>query len=1065
MKNTNKKRSGINRLTVKTLFLLLVCLICLSNQVVWGQQTTDNIAGTVLDEENEPITGATVTVQAGKIATITDIDGKFSLKNVPEGSILKISYIGYKDEKVTVSPSHKNITIHMMMDVKMLQTVEVQVGYGTMSKPTLTGAVSQIKGDDIVVTKNENIQNMLAGKIAGVTVVQKSSEPGDYDNSFEIRGFEGGPLYVIDGVPSSGAEFQRLNADDVESISILKDASAAIYGVEAANGVVLITTKQGGTDARFQYSANFTIQTPASLGKTADINNWIDLRNELSARDRGLNSTSSELDLLYDEDYRQQYADGRLKTYDWYSPVIQEQAFQQQHNLSVSGSSGKIKYYIGLGYLYQDGFMKSHDINYERYNFRSNFSANLTKRLSATVRLSAMIDKKERPLVDSWQVFKSLWSTNSNTSIFIDDDPNYPRQIMNGNHPLVISNSDLSGYNNNQRKNMRGDIELSYVVPYIKGLTLNGLYSYNYNQNVQKRYDKTYILYNDSQDAPTPANDPEKLRRTFDEGIYKLWNVSLSYKTSINKKHNISALLVYEEKNDFEDSFFAQRNIGIPIDELYAGVAEGQIGFMNVNSLIENAKQSLIGRFTYDFSQKYLLSVSFRNDGSSKFPKGKQRVLFPGISGGWRISEEKFMSDNEALNFIDNIKLRASYGKMGSDRALDYQFVNGYSYPDGDGNAQGRPNGAVFDGKFINSYYIRPLANEHISWIEVKTFNLGLDLDLWNGLLSSQLEYFNRYRDGLLATRRLSVPGSYGLALAQENLNADETSGYEITLEHRNKIDQVRYTVSGNFAYARTMWKEYDTAASANSYQEWRNSTNAGRYNDIVWGYKVAGQFKSYEEIANHPVIQPANSSSGGNRRLLPGDYYYEDFNGDGIISDFDKQPIGLNKTPKVNYGFFTKVNYRNFDFTTSWQGAAMFNVMLKERLIQPFANSSAVLDQFTDRWHPVNPTDNPFDRNTQWVKGFYPSTGGMDGSYVTNSTAAFTNCSYLRLKSIELGYTLSNKVVKQLGLRSVRFYVNGYNLVTFTGLKFVDPEHPEDLYGYRYPLNKTYNIGLNATF
>lgn len=1045
-------KKGPHLQVVCTLFLLMFVTVQVlaqqSGAINSANEQTKEVSGVVTDENGEGIPGVNVLIKGTSTGTTTDIDGRYRLGVPGDESVLVFSFVGYLSEEATVG-NRTVIDMGLLPNIQSLQEVVV-VGYGTQKKVTVTGSVASIDDEQIITTKNENIQNMLTGKVAGVRIVQNSSEPGSFDNSFDIRGF-GSPLIVIDGVPRGN--FSQLDPNDVESISVLKDASAAIYGVRAANGVVLITTKKGKGPVELNYSGHVGFQQPSGLPRSVDAVDWMTLFNE-----KQMNNPNGGT-IAYTEEDMAPYRDGTRKSTDWFTPVIREYSPQTQHNISVNGSSDKVDYYVSLGYLFQEGFWKSGDLNYEKFNVRSNVGIQLHDRLKVELKISGIQDQKEQPYGSTWNVFKSLWRQSPIDPYYANNNSEYLGNAADGMHPEAITSIDRAGYQRNNHKWFQSSFSLTYEVPHVKGLDIKGMYAYDYNMSEQKAYKKAFSLY--SYDAATDVytesvnQAPSTLRRYFSHSPSSLMQLSLNYDRAF-KKHNIGALVLYEERSGRGDNFYSERELVLSgLDELIAGSSENQIANMNGNGLYEDANKGLVGRLNYDFASKYLAEFSFRYDGSSKFPVGKQWGFFPAVSVGWRLSEEKFIKNADFLSFVDNLKIRASYGKMGDDGASSYQFITGYDYPSG-GNPQELPAGYVFDGAFTNGLGFRQLPNLNITWYEVKTLNVGVDADFWDGKLGLTFDIFKRDRDGLLATRRLSLPGSLGAGLPQVNLNSDQNRGFEFTVNHRNRIGDFNYGISGNFAYARARWTSYDRATDGNSYNNWRNNLN-DRNKDIWWGYGEAGQFNSYEEIYNNYVINDGQ----GNRSSLPGDYKYEDWNEDGVIDGWDTRPIATKGVPNINYGLTLYGSYKGFDINLLFQGTEMVSVSYPEQLSQPLMWNGNALEQFMDRWHPKNPLADPFDPNTEWVSGHYAYTGSAVNE---NSGHAIQDASYLRLKSAEIGYTVPESLTKKIGVKRTRLYVNAYNLFTWSDLKYVDPEHPADTYGYIYPLNKTINFGLNIT-
>lgn len=1022
-------------------------------------QTSRSISGQVVDELGEAIIGANVTVVGNKaLGTITDIDGNFTLV-VPAKAILEVSYIGYVSKKLTLD-NKTNYKIALKEDAEQLDEVVV-VGYGTQKRVNLTGAVSAITNDELVATKSQNAQNMLTGKVPGVRVIQKTSEPGEFTNQFDIRGF-GSPLIVVDGVPRGN--LQRMDPNEIESISVLKDASAAIYGVRAANGVVLITTKKGEKNKpKIEYNMYYGIQTPAEMLEPVGAVDRMRLFNEKSMR----NLTNPQL--TYSDEQIGEYLNGTAKSTDWYDAVIRNSAPQQQHNVSLSGGSEKMDYYVNFGYTDQEGFFKSKAMDYNRYNLRANLNAEVAKNLKASIKINGIIDSKERQYLSTWEVYKALWRASPNEKLYANDNPEYFQKMSSDQLNLLASTDpDVSGYNKSTNKIFQSTMELEYAVPFVKGLKVKGMFSYDTSIADNTIYKKEYNEYNYSEAADSYSafakQSPTNLERYYGNSWTTLWQASVSYENTFASSHNVSGLLLFEEAHSVGDNIRAARDFSIPLPYLFAGNAADQLGTANANGLTESASQALVGRFNYDYKGRYLLEFAFRYDGSSKFPSHSRWGFFPSASVGWRMSEEAFIKDK--LPFINNLKLRGSYGKMGDDSVADYQFISGYDYPNTNGDKYNKPpKGYFFNGSFMNSLGFRAVANPDITWYTVKTLNIGIDADFWNGLLGASFDVFQRDRDNLMANRVATIPGTFGASMPKENLESDRTKGFEIELRHRNRIGQVGYSVSGNVAITRSMWRYKERTPSGNSYDNWRNNLT-NRYNDIWFGYGANGRYTSWEQIANAPIF-------AGNA-TLPGDYVYEDWNGDGTIDDMDRYPIATttNSTaanfqdkknyPLMNFGLTLSAQWKGFDVNMTFQGAAMSYVSYGEQLSAPLQFDGNALDMFLDRWRPVDAKQNPYDPSCQWVSGYY-SYGGTTPD--VNSEFSIQKGTYLRMKTAEIGYTLPKNCLSFVGIKNLRIYMNGYNLFTITGVKGVDPERPAELYGYMYPLNRTYNFGASVTF
>ncbi|MDR1116192.1 MAG: TonB-dependent receptor [Tannerella sp.] len=1038
----------------KILIVLSAWFACLAFTLP-GYAQTRTVTGVVMDENNEEVIGATIRLVGTSRGTATDANGSFSI-DVSENAVLQVSYVGYVTQSVRVGTS-STLNIKLTIDATTLEEVVV-VGYGTQRKATLTGAISAIKSDELVITKNENVVNMMTGKLPGVRVWQKSAEPGNFDRTkFDIRGF-GEPLIVIDGVPQGNEVFNRMDPNEIESISVLKDGTASIYGVRAANGVILVTTKRGGNDSKFEidYQFNYGWQKFLYMPDNVNATEWMTLRNESWKRDFGSNFVAQRIAPFLDADFAM-YESGQLQSVNWARETLREAAPQQQHNVSINGSSNKIKYFFNLGYLNQDGILRSDDINYNRWNFRSNNSIDIMDGLRAQVNVSAYIDDKMAPRQDLWTIFKAAWNVPSRYQVYANGNPDYYDYENRHDNPVAWTHKDVVGYRDNKKRDIQAQGSLEWDIPYVEGLKVRGMYNFHFNHSTEDEYNHAYYLYTyDPQEKMyngTALQSPSYAVKRYWESTTKLFQISLNYNRSFLNIHDVDALLLYEETDGQGGNFQARRNIELELPYIAAGVDADQRG--SGEFPWHDVRKALVGKLTYGYASKYLFDFNFRYDGSSKFSPKKQFGFFSGGSLGWRISEESFIKDR--FDFINNIKLKASYGVMGDDNSLNFQHVAGYNYPN---------NGYIFNGLYVSGIESRGMTNEYLTWYTAKTTNYGVEFDFWNGKLGGQFDYFVRNRDGLFERKNSQFPGSVGVGLPQENLESDRTFGYELELNHRNRISDVMYSLGGHIAYSRNKRRYEDQNPFGNSYDEWRNSLQY-RYSNIWWGREYVGQFQSYDQIYSHPI-----NTGGGNQNIVPGDYYYADWNGDGFVDGQDDHPIGIYSMPLINFGLNVGADWKGIDLNALFQGSTLFYVRYEEQYHEPLSyGGNGAMVRFLDRWHTVNPGDDVFDPNTQWVSGYYASMG----SPLEDGTRAVSNASYVRLKSLELGYTIPKKLLKSAGIERLRVYVNGYNLLTLTGLKNYDPEHPGTTVnnddwnnaqgGYYYPNNRTFNVGFNVSF
>ena len=1032
-----------------TLSVMLAACALLLGTEAWAQQA---ISGKVIDTGGQPVVGATVLVEGTMNGTTTDLNGAFSLR-ASAGVPVIISCLGYVDVRSVLK---EGMVIVISEDAELLDETVV-VGYGTQKKVTLTGAIASVQSDEIVSTKNENVANMLAGKVAGFRVLQRTGEPGVLDTSFDIRGM-GTPLIVIDGVPGTTADFSRLNGNEIDNITILKDASAAVYGVRAANGVVLVTTKKGTSGkAKFSYDGSFSLQVPTYEPDLMDAVEFMTIYNE-QTRNMNLGTGAAN---VYSADEIAAYKNGTKESYDWYGIAMNKTAPMHQHNLSARGGNDRTRYYVNVGYLGQEGLASSGIQQYDRWNLRSNLQADLIDNLTMDLNISAMMDDRDGIAGSNLGVYKSMWRQLPTNNPFVDDDPSKPFNGYDSVHPAVELDKDLRGYSKTKNGKVMANGSLTYQIPWVKGLSAKVLYSYGYAYNESRVFSKQYTLYNADGSSVNSSNpNISKLTRSYTPLRDQLGQISLNYEQVFNG-HSVKGLLLWEEARNESDNFWVAREFTLDVlDELFAGNSSNITGNSESGEIYTNVNKGLVGRANYSYRDKYLAEVSFRYDASSKFMSGHQWGFFPSVSAGWRISEENFIKESSLADAITNLKIRGSWGRMGDDSASSFQWLSGFNYP--------ANTNTVWNRNYVSGSATTGVANPNITWYTADMLDLGFDLSLYHELVGVTFDWYRRDRSGLLATRAGSVPGVFGASFAEENLNSDLTTGFEAVLSHRNRIGDFRYDVSANIGYSRTKKKYVERSESTDSRDNWLNNTN-DRWGSLLWGYDYEGQFESYEEAWNWANYGVTMSQNIGNQYVLPGDIKIGDWNEDGVIDANDLHVIGQNLTmPLLNYGMTINMSYKGFDLNCLLQGASGSVYQLSEKFLQalPWSGLSNGLAQFTDRWNTVNDTDNPFDPNTVWNSGYWPSNRVSNTiNYSYNSWFNYKKINYLRLKSVEVGYTLPEKLFVNIPVERVRVYLNGYNLLTLSNTHGIDPERPSTNYSYVYPLMRTFSAGVNVTF
>lgn len=997
-------------------------------------QQTRKITGRILDENGEPLIGVSVMLKGTSNGTITNIDGDYTLSgDITDKSVLEVTYIGMKKQEITVG-NRTRINITMTSDNEMLDEVIV-VGYGTQRKGNLTGSVSAIKSEKLTIAPIGNVTNALAGQLPGLIVKQTSGIPGSDGSTLRIRGFDA-PLVIVDGIEG---DFNNIDASQIESISILKDGAASIYGARAGNGVILVTTKRG-IDSKPVISLNtsFTLQgqtnviKPGSSGQRAE---WL--------REEHINKGLPMEQVPYTEEQIQKYYNGTDPNYlnsDWYDAVIRDWAPQQNHNLSIRGGSNKIKYYGYIGYNDQETIVKTGGGSYKRYNVQSNIDAKITDRLSFTLDMLLTKENQFFPTVGSGFGHSNFWS------IIYDSDPRYPIYLpdrsklsyggLSYGNALFASNTNLGGYSDTDKNRIRANGGLIYEFKYVKGLKAKMSISYDtYNQNY-KYFNKQGKFYSYNIDSDTytferASQDPTGVTEVFGRGYSLTQQYSLQYERLFKEKHRVSALALFETI-DYNDKNVETGRTGFMstiLDQLFAG--NGTTSFNN-GWESEMGRASWVGRINYSYMDKYLIETILRADASAKFPQNSRWGYFPSVSLGWVLSQESFM---KSLKAIDNIKLRASYGESGNDNVGSFKYLAGYAF-----------DGSYKIGDEIKSgLYAVGLANPILTWETMKIYNGGIDLSFFNRKLYGTVDAFYRVRDGIPGSRSVSLPSSFGAELPLENLNSIDTRGWELNLGTSGNFGNFMYDISGNLSWARSKWRKYDEPIYSDPDQE-RIYKREGRWTDVRYGYISDGLFTSQAEIE---ALDFTYKDLNGNSSLRPGDIKYVDLNGDKVLDWKDQKEIGKGTLPTWTYGFNMNFKYHGFDLSALFQGAFGYTTYID-------LTKAASTLKYDNRW-----TEKENNPNSLVARPGGASTNKYYSDFNNHNTA------YLRLKNLSIGYELPKGLVSKAGIQQLRIYIAGINLFTLSSLhKYgVDPEVPEGSPAYYYPQQRTLSVGLNLSF
>ncbi|MFC0515581.1 SusC/RagA family TonB-linked outer membrane protein [Mucilaginibacter angelicae] len=1029
-------------------------------------QNKIKVTGTVVDTTGEALTGVAIRVQGTQGGTTSDVKGNFTISVPSANSTLVFTYIGFISQELPLN-GQTTIRVRLRASNAALQEVVV-TGYGTQKKGSLTGAISTVTSKDLDrVHAGSTVSTGLAGKIPGVTFRMSEGRPGA-SASIQIRNM-GTPLYVIDGIQQDEGQFNNLAPNDVESITVLKDASAAIYGVRAANGVVVVTTKKGAGDARINIDAYTGYQNwyrfPNVLTNSYD---YMRYRADAEVNTNGSTSiTQAELD---------KYKAGTEKGYqsfNWRDYVLKSNnnAPQNSVNANFTGGNDKVNYYVSATNLYQNSQLGK-EYKFNRSNIQSNVSVKVANGLKVSLDINGRIETRENPGVPGGDdYFLAKFAVLRNTPLerpYANDNPAYLNDIGHTESNYAFLNDKLSGVYHSDWRVLQTNFGAEYQVPGVKGLNLKGLYSYYIADYLLNNQEYTYNAYTyrpatDTYDVTGGSTNPWREREQRKE-FAKTYQFQINYNNSFGK-HTVGATFVSEriELQHLRNWIHASP-ISNNLPLIYFPTADQYQDSDN-----KEARIGYIGRINYNYDNKYYLEASARRDASYLFAPNKRVGYFPGVSVGWRITQEGFMKKLLGNNSIlSDLKFRASYGVLGDDRdpnntsnpiVTPYAYLPGYNYNTGT---------AIIDGNAVVTSTDKGVVTTNISWLKSKITDVGADFSLFNSKLSGTVDYFYRKRTGLIGTKNdVILPIEVGYGLPQENTSSDSQQGAEISLAYNSTIGKVNFNVGGNFSYSRQKNLQSYNPLFYNSWDQYRNSTE-NRYSHIDWGYQVIGQFTSQDQINNYTI----NNDGKGNRSLIPGDLMYKDQNGDGKIDQYDERPIGYGygTQPNINFGFTFGAAYKGFDFHADFSGGAGYTWFQNYESRWAFQNNGNLNTIFEDRWH----RQDPFDINSAWVPGKYPANrinpgfGHSDYSLngQNNSTFWLHSVRYLRARTLELGYSLPTELLKKVKIRKARFYVNAYNMFSFDNLKqySVDPETTDDN-GLQFPQSKVLNFGVNLTF
>lgn len=1027
--------------------MLTLLFFVLCTTTVFAQNKT--IKGTVADATGEPLIGVNVSVKGTTIGIITDIDGNYTLEVPPKATIV-FSYIGYQPQEIVVT-NQSSINVILKEDTQNLEEVVV-VGYGVQKKVTVTGSVASVSGEELKASPTTNISNGMVGRMPGVIGFQKSDEPGGGGTTIRVRGTNSlgsnDPLIVIDGIPDRDGGMNRLNPTEIESISVLKDASAAIYGARAANGVILITTKRGKEGKpTVSFNASGGFSQANRLPKMTNSIEYATMLNEV------LPGSFSDEQL---EGYRKGDNPWKYPDTDWFDSVLKNASPIYRADVGVSGGTDMAKYYVNFGANGEDGIYKNSANRYDQYSLRVNLDIKTSKYVSFQFGSVVRLENTKYPSKAADKIFAGLRRSTPTSPAFWPSGEPGPA-IERGDNPAVTS-TDLAGFDNHKNSYFQNNLSVNVKIPWLEGLSVRGNASYDIHFLNRKKLSKPLILYswdgvNENSSGLSGSKqwiDSPELERKHTEQVDWMVNGLIDYNRTFGQ-HTIGVTVGMEaQKKAFEETFaFRKGFISDTKPELNLG---GQQGINNNGYSWKEARMNYFGRVAYNYLERYLFEFVWRADGSYRFPKEKRYGFFPGVSAAWRVSEEGWWKDN--VRFIDYFKLRASVSQTGNDALTDadgnydrsIQYLNTYGFTGG-GNA--------FGGAEYKRLYPTRTPNPNITWEVGTTYNVGLDFKFLQNRLSVEADAFYHKRSNMLISRNASLPEITGITLPRENIGEMKNRGFDMLVSWNDQVDQVQYYASFNMTYARNEILYWDETQNIPGYQF---STGKSVNNNLY--YEADGIFHNQDEINKYPTWGEKQDENGkavldekGNKvtSAVPGDIRFKDVNGDGKITGDDRVRSDKNEEPRLVAGLTLGASWKGWDIMALFQGATGGEMYIRT---WSGLQGNYLKSYYDKRWTPDNPNaEGPrsYDRENQYW-------------YNNENTYFIRNANYLRLKNVELGYTFTSEALKKAGIGKLRLYSNATNLFTIDGVKDADPEQrSKDIQDF--PLRRIVNFGVQATF
>jgi TonB-linked SusC/RagA family outer membrane protein len=1005
------------------------------------------ISGTVTSVNNEPLAGVTVVVKGTTIGTLTELNGKFTLSVPATRRTLAFSFVGMTPKEVEIGT---NNVYNVVLEETTTNLEEVVVvGYGTQKKISITGAIVSVASEALIKSPNASVSNSLAGRVTGLTTVQYSGKPGGDDPNIYVRGIgsltdaASTPLMLVDGVERS---FTQMDPNEIESISVLKDASStAVYGIKGANGVIIVTTKRGqeGTP-KISFTSTYGLQQPTRLVQMADSYRYAIVHNQATLSDNSAATVrftpAAVAAFKAGLDGTETFEQGMIyPNTDWVNMLVKASAFQTQQNLNISGGSSIVKYFVSLGYLSQDGLLNtfqtdySYNFGYQRYNYRANVDIDITKTTRFSILIGGQSQLRQEPATQpSEGMFTVLyWAVPYSGKMYEGN-----RVLLTNRYIATTEKKDGlnaigwgTGYTRALSNIMNLDLGVTQNLDMVtKGLNWRFKVSNNSTAGHSKTRSTSQPTYDPYyyRDVATPtgnsAQDSSVVFRKsgsagllgYSESASKARNwyleTALSYARDFGQ-HNITGLLLYNEQKWFYPSS--------PSD-----IPSGTVG--------------LAARATYNYSLKYMVEVNLGYNGSENFAPGNRFGFFPSVGAGWTLTEENFLKNR--ISFLNYLKLRFSYGIVGNDKLSGSRFLylpDSYSI-----NSGSYSFGTINTTNQISASEGR-IGNPDVTWEKSAKQNYGIDLKLFKGKLGATVDVFFELRNNILTTRN-TVPSILAFTLPAKNLGKVSNRGFEVEMRWNDNFGKVNYYLTANMSFARNKILYMDEVPKVYDYQ-----TQTGLRVNQRFAYSFDG-FWTQSDIDNIASFPNASYTP------KPGDARYKDINGDNIINGDDQIAMGFPDYPEIIFSLSGGVNYKGFDFSMLWSGVENCSRVLNDTWRVAF---SGLGDRSLNLWL----ADNSWTPETSSTA----TLPRISFTGATNNTKTsdiwLKNSAYVRLKNLEIGYTMTPVALKRIGISKLRISATGYDLITFDHFKFLDPEQRTS--SPDYPLVKIYSLGLNVTF